>query len=499
MPGPKPNGQRVASYKRIILCADGTWLASDLGTKEVPSNVATVARTLSPTGSNSEGELVPQIVFYHSGLGSGALPLQKAISGECIPIPSRQGRGTRLTKFKGGLGWGLDLDICQIYEFIAENYEPGDELFFFGFSRGAFTVRSVAGLVCDVGVLSKVDMAHFPALWHAYQNNQSGQPFASSPWYQDNAQKFHLSSNVRIKVIAVWETVGALVSILPALMRSIFSRTNAEQGIPEWPLVKALEKIGVPVNSDLKFYNTNLSPGVDYAFQALALDEQRLTFPPTMWHKTEKAPAIDLEQCWFPGVHANLGGQGEIPASQSDHGEIGNISFAWMVDNVAGMLTFNGDAIDKLVKQHQHAFTINAIPNGWGCGPIISDFAGVQGAFFRLLGQQDRTPGNYPRDPGDGQGGATNESFHPIVRLRKRKVPAWTPKSIQDWSLKEPHGGQGWSWSRIGLPPMREWSLRKEKMHLAVKVDGLTRFEVGESLSRRLCPPDILMALDREQ
>ena len=119
----------------------------------------------------------------------------------------------------------MDIDICQIYEFIAENYEPGDELFFFGFSRGAFTVRSVAGLVCDVGVLSKVDMARFPALWNAYQNNHSGQPFGSSPWYKDNAEKLHLSNNVRIKVIGVWETVGALVSILPAFMLSFQALT----------------------------------------------------------------------------------------------------------------------------------------------------------------------------------------------------------------------------------------------------------------------------------
>lgn len=80
---------------------------------------------------------------------------------------------------------------------------------------------------------------------------------------------------------------------------------------------------------------TDRYSGVDYAFQALAIDEQRITFPPTMWHKAENAPAIELEQCWFPGVHANLGGQGEVPASQGDHGEIGNITFAWMVSDPA--------------------------------------------------------------------------------------------------------------------------------------------------------------------
>jgi uncharacterized protein (DUF2235 family) len=111
----------------------------------------------------------------------------------------------------GGIGWGLDNDVCQIYDFIANNYEPGDELFFFGFSRGAFTVRSVAGLVCEVGVLSAVHMSRFPEMWAAYRANTDGEPFRNSTWYQDNSEKLGLT-DVRVKVVGVWDTVGALVS-----------------------------------------------------------------------------------------------------------------------------------------------------------------------------------------------------------------------------------------------------------------------------------------------
>src|SRR4051812_12972333 len=75
---------KLASYKRIILCSDGTWLASDVGDKSVPSNVAKIARAIANNGPDADDNLVKQIVSYHSGLGTGDLPFQKAIYGECL-------------------------------------------------------------------------------------------------------------------------------------------------------------------------------------------------------------------------------------------------------------------------------------------------------------------------------------------------------------------------------------------------------------------------------
>jgi uncharacterized protein (DUF2235 family) len=112
--------------------------------------------------------------------------------------------------FVGGIGWGLDVDLLQIYDFVCNNYQPGDELFFFGFSRGAFTVRSVAGLICDVGVLSAVNMSHFAEMWAAYRANTGGDPFRQSEWYLNNKEQLGLT-DVKIKVVGVWDTVGALV------------------------------------------------------------------------------------------------------------------------------------------------------------------------------------------------------------------------------------------------------------------------------------------------
>jgi uncharacterized protein (DUF2235 family) len=170
--------------------------------------------------------------------------------------------------------------VSQVYHFIANNYEDGDELFFFGFSRGAWAVRSVAGLICDVGILSAAHMSRFPELWEAYRSNTSGESFKKSTWYLNNKHTIG-SKDVRIKVIGVWDTVGEL-------------------GVPEWPLVRQLQSVGINVNQSHGFYNTKLSPSgyrseeacfaqytdfssldVDCAFQALAIDEKRLTFPPT--------------------------------------------------------------------------------------------------------------------------------------------------------------------------------------------------------------------------
>ncbi|KAJ5150871.1 uncharacterized protein N7482_010123 [Penicillium canariense] len=455
-----------ASYKRIILCADGTWLASDQGGTEEPSNVARIARMIANDGTDADGKIVPQIVSYHSGLGAGELPLEKTISG------SFSGEGS--------IGWGLDTQVCEIYEFVSDNYSPGDEIFFFGFSRGAFTVRSVVGLISDVGVLSSQHMSYFAEMWKAYRENTNGEPFSKTVWYQQHKDMLRLE-DVRIKVVGVWDTVGSL-------------------GIPEWPLVNLASKVGIALNKKYEFHNTKVSKNVDLAFQALAIDERRLTFPPTLWHKTANAPAKELQQCWFPGVHGDIGGGAK-------NREITDIAFAWMVDNLSGMLAFEEVVVDDLIQQHQDARAkrISADhlgDNSWGCGPIVSNFAGVEGAFFRVLGVQDRTPGNYP--PTQGQQPETrdtNESFHPIVRVRKTILTSqYRPAALTGYTFERPKGPQGaragWYWDKKGMAPaIPEFVLRPEKKLLVANGTG---YAYRDSLSRTMCPEHLLVDLDQD-
>ncbi|KAJ6127665.1 hypothetical protein N7523_003277 [Penicillium sp. IBT 18751x] len=459
-PESKRLASRLANYKRIILCADGTWLASDLGDASVPSNVARIARTIASSGPDPHGCIVQQIVSYHSGLGAGELPFQKAIY--------------------GGIGWGLENEVCQIYDFISNNYVKGDELFFFGFSRGSFTVRSVAGLVSDIGVLSSQHMSYFAEMWKAYRENTGGQPFQKTAWYQQNQGKLRLENDVRIKAVGVWDTVGAL-------------------GIPDWPLVDLASKAGINLSKQYAFHNTEVSKNIDFAFQALAIDERRLTFPPTLWHKTQDAPAKDLQQCWFPGVHRNIGG-GAV-----DH-EIEDITFAWMVDNLSGMLTFERAMIEDIIQRHWAARVEHNIlgqeDEDWGCRHIESNFSGLQGAFFRGLGKQDRMPGNYPRVPGDDTSArTTNESFHPITRIRKISLsPEYSPAALAGYVFEGPNednGGQiGWKWIKKGVvSAIPEYVLRPDK-EMTVTHDS--DYETRSSLSRALCPRILLAKLDRQ-
>ncbi|KAF9775871.1 hypothetical protein IL306_005997 [Fusarium sp. DS 682] len=335
---------KLASNKRIILCSDGTWRASDMGDKSAPSNVAKLARAVASSGrvdeKNGEKKVVKQIVSYYLGLRSGDLPFQKALY--------------------SGFGWGLNMDVCQIYDFISNNYEDGDKLFFFGFSRGAFTVRSVASLICNVGVLPAVHMPHFADMWKAYRKNTSGNP--------------------------------------------------------------------------------GVAREIDYTFQALAIDERRLTFPPTLWDKNDDDARPVLQQCWFPGVRGNIGG-----GQREDLEEIGHNTFAWMAS-----------------------------------------------------GKKDRTPGACARDQDDGTSGNTKESFHPITRIRKDNLN-YEPASLQGYAPERLDGSRGWSWNKGGPPSIPEYYMRPDKkMTVAYKEGGSVKYDVKESLSRLLCPRDALLELDRD-
>jgi hypothetical protein len=169
------------------------------------------------------------------------------------------------------------------------------------------------------------------------------------------------------------------------------------------------------------------------------------------------------------------------------------------VDNLSGMLTFEDVAIKILIEQHRRALNANHITNGWGCGPIVDNFSGLQGAFFWLLGKKDRTPGDYPRDPGDGTSGATNEYFHPIARIRKSKLSHYSPASLQGYALEEPDGSAGWKWVKRGIQAVPEYVMRPEKtMSVAYEEGGSVRYKVEKSLSRLLCPRSILLELDRD-
>lgn len=269
--------------KRIIVCCDGTWNDEQSG-GEV-TNVVRMSRAVLPLDERGP-QPVHQVVYYHPGVGTGS-------------------RLDRLVG--GGTGAGLSHNVQECYAFIAGNFVPGDEIFLFGFSRGAYTARSIAGLIGWSGMLRKGDMDEFQVLWHGYKAKNLPQPVDVLPRFPARHQA------VRIKCVGVWDTVGALG--IPGAGHAFLDTRNMYQ-----------------------FHDTNLGPMVGNAFHALALDETRKDFEPTLWVQTAEGRGAGqvLRQVWFPGAHSNIGG------GYGEHG-LSDVALAWMAAQVEPMLGLDLD------------------------------------------------------------------------------------------------------------------------------------------------------------
>ncbi len=174
----------MPNRKRLVVCCDGTWNDADDAASR-PTNVARIARAVLPLDSRDGGPGIPQIVSYSSGVGTTGGSFDRLLA--------------------GAVGLGLARAVRGAYAFIAENYCPGDEIFLFGFSRGAYTVRSVAGLIGWAGLLRKRDMDEFVWLWEGYR---------ATPGSPRRAVALSLfperHREVPVQCLGVWDTVGAL-------------------------------------------------------------------------------------------------------------------------------------------------------------------------------------------------------------------------------------------------------------------------------------------------
>ncbi len=272
--------------KRIIICSDGTWNTPDQRDNGVvrPTNVTKTALSIAARGT--DGML--QKTFYDTGVGT-----------------------EWYDKIRGGIsGVGISKKIKEAYHFLVDYYEEGDELFFFGFSRGAYTVRSTVGLIRNCGLLKKENVRKIDEAYDLYRRHDDNSHPSSV-----EAELFRktYSIDIRVKFIGVWDTVGAL-------------------GIP----VKKLNFLNNFLN--VSFHDMKLSSYVDNAFQVLAIDERREAFEPCIWEQQEHASNQCLEQIWCSGTHSNIGGGYE------DTG-LSDISFEWMREKAKSCgLTFDDRA-----------------------------------------------------------------------------------------------------------------------------------------------------------
>ena len=278
--------------KRLVVCCDGTWNRPDQVTRApasaagaptsvpAPTNVAKLALAVSPQDASG----VRQHTYYHPGVGT---------------TPGERLRG-------GAFGLGLARNVRDAYRFLVECYEPGDQLYLFGFSRGAFTARSVAGFVRNAGIL-RPEHAGRVADAYALYRSRGAHPVST----EATLFRRSYSYDVRIRFIGVWDTVGAL-------------------GIP----ISGLRLVNV-LNRRNQFHDVALSSTVDAAFQALAIDERRRPFRPAVWLPATSGTQV-VQQVWFSGVHCDVGG------GNADHG-LSDIPLRWL----AGKARENGLALDE--------------------------------------------------------------------------------------------------------------------------------------------------------
>jgi hypothetical protein len=297
--------------KNIVLLSDGT------GNSAAKSNKTNVWRLYDALDLHRDD----QVAFYDDGVGSQ----------EFLPL-----------KILGGaVGWGLKRNVRELYKYLCRTYEDGDRIYLFGFSRGAFTVRILAGMIGICGLCkhdgTEADLERKArANYCAYRSR-----FRKSGWITHGVRRFAGSdtpmparSHPDIEFIGVWDTVDAY-------------------GLPIDELAIIWDKLVYP----LYFPDRNLSPTVKKACHAISVDDERLTFHPVLWDESKEANLVAegkvqagrIEQVWFPGVHSDVGGgYSKYPLAL--------VALDWMISRAEADPTVPGSPGLHLIAARREAF-----------------------------------------------------------------------------------------------------------------------------------------------
>jgi len=283
--------------RNLVVCCDGTWNTPDQnedGTP-TPTNVCRLFNALADKDSDGN----PQLKYYHPGVGTDGTWWERLAG--------------------GGIGVGLSKNIQSAYKWLGVNYQPGDKIFLFGYSRGAYTVRSTVGMISRCGLLDLAGLDDEELWLRVEQAYKKGYREAKevAKWVKED-WAFHNEPGrgAPISFLGVWDTVGAL-------------------GVPDdMTLLNLLDN-----SKWYAFHDTNLSPIVQHARHAVAIDEMRASFSPTLW--TDIPAGQDVKQIWFPGAHGDVGGG-------CPYTGLSNGALKWMMDEAKAVgLAFE----DNLYKQ----------------------------------------------------------------------------------------------------------------------------------------------------
>jgi uncharacterized protein (DUF2235 family) len=282
--------------KRLVICYDGTWNA--IARPEEVTNIVRVAQAVHSVSSKG----VAQVVYYNAGVGSGG----------------------RLDRVLGGVfGAGLRDNVKRGLAFLSLNWDPSDaahpdadEIYIFGFSRGAYTARALAGVIGAIGGIPKQSsFEELENIWTYYQTKDEKLKKQIPNWLYPMAN----DNKPLIKCVGVWDTVGSY-------------------GVPS-----GLGLSGLALNATAwthGFHDNELGKQVEYGLHAMAIDERRRAFPPTTWVTDQPQGRPGVEQVWFAGVHSNVGG-GYLHTGLSD------LALIWMLARVRDLtgLEFDEDYI----------------------------------------------------------------------------------------------------------------------------------------------------------
>ncbi|KZT09411.1 uncharacterized protein LAESUDRAFT_552679 [Laetiporus sulphureus 93-53] len=312
------------SGKMLLVFCDGTGMDGNLSKDGVlrgsadPQNATNVIRlSRAVKDVSTDGRL--QIVFYQSGVGSEA-----DFDGDPL---------TETTTMQA-LGTAVASKIRDAYAFIAQNFEEGDEICIFGFSRGAYTARKLSGLIDKIGLLKRQSLGHFFEIWKALNAGKT-------PVIPPGTRK------TNIKCVGVWDTVG-----------SVYNQIDA-----------------------LSIKDTDLPATIDVALHALSLQENRKKFLPTKWTIPARGLALRgsnstqvFKQIWFPGAHSDVGGG-------YDRHELADIALYWMAGEISSFINLDLDFLRQTAQQK---------PEPWGTSQPHNAYEELSYAMQVIIGVETR-------------------------------------------------------------------------------------------------------------
>jgi uncharacterized protein (DUF2235 family) len=322
--------------KSLIVLADGT---GNSAAKLFKTNVWRLYQALDladrPARDLFPGE-VDQIAYYHDGVGTSSF--------------------RPLALLGGAFGWGLKRNLLDLYMFLCRNYEDGDQIHAFGFSRGAFTVRLLIGMVADQGLVrstSDRDLERYARdAYRAYRRRFPGRVHGLGPRWQKlvvtalrNGRDLAIRAYRRLRGRGVYRKQRNWPIDTIAFV-GVFD-TVAAYGMPVAELTRGIDRWVWP----LSMPNYALSAKVACARHALSLDDERDAFHPLLWDERAERDMIAggtvspdrLRQVWFPGVHSDVGGGYPDDA-------VSTIPLEWMIGHaVKAGLRFRRDPLKALM------------------------------------------------------------------------------------------------------------------------------------------------------